>query len=65
MCSSDLAYAAATATILPIEAQHQVVLGLALGKDVTDVFPTGAFEAAALGDGSDPLKCLDPAVFAA
>lgn len=62
---ADPAYAAATATILPIEAQHQVVLGLALGKDVTAVFPTGAFEAAALGDGSDPLKGLDPAVFAA
>ena len=61
----DPAYAAATATILPIEAQHQVVLGLALGKDVTDVFPTGAFEAAALGDGSDPHKGFDPAVFAA
>src|SRR4029079_16790886 len=28
----DAAYAAATATILPIEAQHAVVLGLALGK---------------------------------
>jgi Ferritin-like domain len=61
----DPAYAAATATILPIEAQHQVVLGLALGKEVTAVFPTGAFESASLGDGSDPLKGLDPAVFAA
>jgi rubrerythrin len=61
----DAAYAAATATILPIEAQHAVVLGLALGKDVTDVFPTGAFESASLGDGTDPLKGLDPAVFAA
>jgi hypothetical protein len=61
----DPAYAAATATILPIEAQHQVVLGLALGKDVTAVFPTGAFESAAFGDGSDPLKGLDPAVFVA
>jgi hypothetical protein len=61
----DPAYAAATATILPIEAQHQVVLGLALGKDVTAVFPTGAFESASLGDGSDPLKGLDPAVFSA
>jgi Ferritin-like domain len=61
----DPAYAAATATILPIEAQHQVVLGLALGKDVTAVFPTGAFESASLGDGTDPLKGLDPAVFAA
>jgi len=60
----DAAYAAATATILPIEAQHAVVLGLALGKDVTAVFPTGAFESASLGDGSDPLKGLDPAVFA-
>ncbi len=61
----DPAYAAATATILPIEAQHAVVLGLALGKDVTAVFPTGAFESASLGDGTDPLKGLDPAVFAA
>ena len=61
----DPAFAAATATILPIEAQHQVVLGLALGKDVTAVFPTGAFESASLGDGTDPLKGLDPAVFAA
>lgn len=60
----DPAYAAATATILPIEAQHQTVLGLALGKSVTDVFPTGAFESAALGDGTDPLAGLDPAVFA-
>jgi rubrerythrin len=60
----DPAYAAATSTILPIEAQHQVVLGLALGKAVTDVFPTGAFESAKLGDGTDPLAGLDPATFA-
>jgi hypothetical protein len=60
----DPAYAAATSTILPIEAQHQVVLGLALGKSVADVFPTDAFESAALGDGTDPLAGLDPAVFA-
>lgn len=60
----DPAYAAATSTILPIEAQHAVVLGLALGKSVADVFPTDAFESAALGDGSDPLKGLDPGVFA-
>lgn len=59
----DAAYAAATATILPIEAQHAVVLGLALGKEVAVVFPTGAFESSSLGDGSDPLKGLDPAVF--
>ena len=60
----DPAYAAATATILPIEAQHQVVLGLAVGKSVDDVFPTGAFESTKLGDGTDPLAGLDPAVFA-
>jgi rubrerythrin len=60
----DPKFAAATATILPIEAQHQVVLGLALGKAVTDVFPTNAFESAALGDGTDPKAGLDPAKFA-
>ena len=60
----DPAYAAATSTILPIEAQHAVVLGLALGKSVADVFPTGAFESASLGDGTDPLAGLDPAVLA-
>ena len=61
-------FAAATATILPIEAQHATVLGLALGKPFTmdndGVFPTGAFESAALGDGTDPNKGLDPATFA-
>jgi rubrerythrin len=60
----DPKYAAATATILPIEAQHAVVLGLAVGKSVPDVFPTQAFESSALGDGTDPLAGLDPKVFA-
>jgi rubrerythrin len=60
----DPKFAAATSTILPIEAQHQVVLGLALGKSVDDVFPTGAFESSALGDGTDPKAGLDPATFA-
>jgi len=57
-------FASATATILPIEAQHATVLALALGKGPEDWFPTGAFESAALGDGSDPKAGLDPAVFA-
>jgi rubrerythrin len=61
-------YAAATSTILPIEAQHATVLGLALGKPFTmdnaGVFPTGGFESASLGDGTDPKKGLDPATFA-
>ena len=60
----DPAYAAATSTILPIEAQHQVVLGLAVGKSVADVFPTEAFESSTLGDGTDPLAGLAPATFA-
>lgn len=61
---SDPAYAAATSTILPIEAQHGTVISLALGEDPEGWFPTGAFESAALGDGTDPLKGFDPAVFA-
>jgi rubrerythrin len=60
----DPQYAAATSTILPIEAQHAVVLGLALGKSVADVFPTQAFESSTLGDGTDPRAGLAPATFA-
>jgi hypothetical protein len=60
----DPAFSKATATILPIEAQHATVLAAALGKGPDDLFPTGAFESAALGDGSDPKAGLDPAVFA-
>jgi rubrerythrin len=58
-------FAAATSTILPIEAQHAVVLGLAAGKSVPDMFPTQAFESSSLGDGTNPLAGLDPKVFAA
>lgn len=61
---TDPAYAAATSTILPIEAQHATVLALALGEGPEAWFPTGAFESAALGDGTDPKAGLDPAVFA-
>ena len=60
----DPAFSKATATILPIEAQHATVLAVALGKGPDDLFPTGAFESAALGDGNDPKAGLDPAVFA-
>lgn len=61
---TDPAYAAATSTILPIEAQHATVLALALGEGPDAWFPNGAFESAALGDGTDPNAGLDPAVFA-
>jgi rubrerythrin len=57
-------YAAATSTILPIEAQHATVLAIALGKGPADLFPTGAFESASFGNGKDPKAGLDPAVFA-
>lgn len=60
----DPAYAAATSTILPIEAQHATVIALALGEGPDGWFPTGAFESAALGDGTDPKAGFDPAVFA-
>ncbi len=60
---TDPAYAAATSTILPIEAQHATVIALALGEGPDEWFPTGAFESAALGDGTDTEAGLDPAVF--
>jgi rubrerythrin len=61
----DPAYAAATSTILPVEAAHATVLSIAAGDvDFEALFPTGAFESAAVGDGTDPLAGLDPAVFA-
>jgi rubrerythrin len=58
-------FAAATATILPIESQHATVLSIALGMvDPDSLFPTGAFESSSLGDGTDPKAGLDPAKFA-
>src|SRR5688572_4482395 len=59
----DAAFSAATSTILPIEAQHATVLTLVLEGGPDELFPTGAFESAALGDGSDKEAGLDPAVF--
>lgn len=61
---TDPAYAAATSTVLPIEAQHATVLSLALGEGPDKWFPTEAFESATLADGTDPLAGFDPAVFA-
>jgi hypothetical protein len=60
----DAAFAGATSTILPIEAQHATVLSLALGEGPEGWFPTEAFESSAVGDGTDPLEGFDPAVFA-
>jgi hypothetical protein len=60
----EASYAKATSTILPIEAQHATVLAVALGKGSADLFPTGPFESASFGDGTNPKAGLDPAVFA-
>lgn len=59
------AFAAATSTILPVETAHATVLSIAAGDtDFEALFPTGAFEVATVGDGTDPLAGFDPAVFA-
>ena len=59
----DPAFASATATILPIEAQHAAAIGLALGQSPADQFPTGAFEASAVGGAGDPMTGVDPAQY--
>jgi hypothetical protein len=51
------------ATILPIESEHAAVLGAALGKPLAGIFVNGAFESAAVGDGKDVKKGIDPAIF--
>ena len=52
-----------TATILPIESAHAGVLGTALGKSLADLYPTGAFITAQVGDGTDLKKGIDPAKY--
>jgi hypothetical protein len=49
-----------TATILPIESAHAGVLAAALGKPLDAMFPTGAFMAAEVGDGTDIKQGIDP-----
>jgi rubrerythrin len=51
------------ATILPIETEHAAVLGAALGKTLTEIFVNGAFEGAAVGDGTDVKKGIDPSIY--
>lgn len=51
------------ATILPIESAHAAILGAALGKPLADIFVNGAFESAAVGDGKDVRKGIDPTIF--
>lgn len=55
--------AAATSTILPIEAQHAAAIGLALGQGIDELFPSGAFETAEVGAAGDPSTGIDPAQY--
>lgn len=57
----DPSFAAATSTILPVETAHATVLTIAAGDE--GLFPTGPFEAATVGDGTDTRAGLDPVVF--
>jgi hypothetical protein len=50
-------------TTLPIESQHAAVLGSVLGLPVDSMFITGPFENATVGDGTDPRRGFDVAVF--
>lgn len=52
---------ASAARILPVESEHATILGLALGKSGTDLFPSGAFDAASVGEIGNPSTGLDPA----
>jgi hypothetical protein len=61
----DKAVFTAAAAILPIESAHAGVLAAALGKPVDAMFPTGAFLAAEVGDGTDVRQGLDPDTFPA
>ena len=52
----DPTNALAVATILPIEAQHAVVLGQALGQDLEEYVPSFESQAAALNPADFPVN---------
>lgn len=45
-----------TASILPVESQHAVVLGMAIGKDVPDLVPSFETQDAALNPADFPIS---------
>jgi hypothetical protein len=55
--------AAGTATILPIEAEHAIMLGAVLGQAPAELFPTGAFVSASVGALGDPKVGIDPSKY--
>jgi hypothetical protein len=57
--------AAGTATILPVEAEHAILLGAALGQTLDELFPGGAFISASVGQLGDPKVGIDPTAYPA
>jgi hypothetical protein len=51
------------ATILPVVAGHAAVLGSSIGLATAALFPNGALEGTAVGDGSDTRLGYDPTSF--
>jgi hypothetical protein len=50
-------------TTLPVESEHAAVLGTVAELGPEGLFITGPFENASVGDGSDPRRGFDMAVF--
>jgi hypothetical protein len=50
-------------TTLPVESEHAAVLGTILQLPPNDLFITGAFENASVGDGTDARRGFDMATF--
>ena len=57
--------AAGTATILPVEAEHAMLLGAALGQTPAELFPMGAFVSASVGELGYPKVGIDPSKYPA
>lgn len=51
------------ATILPMITAHAAILGASAGLATAALFPNGALEGTAIGDGSDSKVGFDPASF--
>lgn len=50
-------------TTLPVESEHAAVLGTILQLGPPELFVTGPFENASVGDGTDPRRGFDMATF--
>ncbi len=55
--------AARAIATLPVESAHASFLGAVAQRPVDTLFPTGAFENASVGDGTDGRRGFDPSTF--